>query len=259
MWTVAVAPDTVVMRHRSRWAPEPSVGRSPRRRAAVWRGPRARGHQGRRRRSGRRDRRGLRCGPWEYRIRMVSRAQRMARAPRVITDLADYTTADLEALEREHPEWGRLEVIDGALHATGGSAVGDPPPARGPAAVLAAGWSLSALAPGAPRHMVALAARVDPPRPRRVPCRGPPRRRTRLRHGAPGGAGGFERRRPPRSGAQRRRLRRAGRGPPWPCRSVGALSVVVSPRRGRPRRCRRDVAAGGVAAAAPGARRAATA
>lgn len=49
----------------------------------------------------------------------------MAKVPRVITDLADYTTADLEALEREHPEWGRLEVIDGALHATGGSAVGD--------------------------------------------------------------------------------------------------------------------------------------
>lgn len=49
----------------------------------------------------------------------------MAKVPRVTTDLADYTTADLEALEREHPEWGRLEVIDGALHATGGSAVGD--------------------------------------------------------------------------------------------------------------------------------------
>lgn len=49
----------------------------------------------------------------------------MARVERVITDLADYTTAELEALEDEHPEWGRLEVIDGALHATGGSAVGD--------------------------------------------------------------------------------------------------------------------------------------
>lgn len=49
----------------------------------------------------------------------------MAKVPRVTTDLADYTTADLEALEREHPEWGRLEVIDGALHATGGSAVGN--------------------------------------------------------------------------------------------------------------------------------------
>lgn len=34
--------------------------------------------------------------------------------------LADYTLSDLEALENEHPELGRLEVIDGALHATGG-------------------------------------------------------------------------------------------------------------------------------------------
>lgn len=49
----------------------------------------------------------------------------MAKVQRVITDLADYTTAELEALEDEHPGWGRLEVIDGALHATGGSAVGD--------------------------------------------------------------------------------------------------------------------------------------
>lgn len=49
----------------------------------------------------------------------------MAKVPRVTTDLADYTVADLEALERQHPEWGRLEVLDGALHATGGSAVGD--------------------------------------------------------------------------------------------------------------------------------------
>lgn len=49
----------------------------------------------------------------------------MDSVPRVITDLADYTTADLEALEDERPELGRLEVIDGALHATGGSAVGD--------------------------------------------------------------------------------------------------------------------------------------
>ena len=49
----------------------------------------------------------------------------MATVNRMIADLADYTTADLEALENEHPEWGRLEVIDGALHATGGSAVGD--------------------------------------------------------------------------------------------------------------------------------------
>ncbi|MGI8876360.1 MAG: Uma2 family endonuclease [Egibacteraceae bacterium] len=49
----------------------------------------------------------------------------MTRVQRVITDLAEYTTSELEALENEHPEWGRLEVIDGALHATGGSAVGD--------------------------------------------------------------------------------------------------------------------------------------
>lgn len=49
----------------------------------------------------------------------------MANVPRMITDLAEYTSADLEALENEHPELGRLEVIDGALHATGGSAVGD--------------------------------------------------------------------------------------------------------------------------------------
>lgn len=49
----------------------------------------------------------------------------MSHVPRMITDLAEYTTADLEALENEHPEWGRLEVLDGALHATGGSAVGD--------------------------------------------------------------------------------------------------------------------------------------
>jgi hypothetical protein len=49
----------------------------------------------------------------------------MAKVPRVITDLAECTSADLEALESEHPELGRLEVIDGALHATGGSAVGD--------------------------------------------------------------------------------------------------------------------------------------
>jgi hypothetical protein len=36
----------------------------------------------------------------------------------------DYTQDYLEALEQEHPELGRLEVIDGALHATGTSAVG---------------------------------------------------------------------------------------------------------------------------------------
>ncbi len=43
----------------------------------------------------------------------------------MITGLADYTLADLEALENERPELGRLEVIDGALHATGESAVGN--------------------------------------------------------------------------------------------------------------------------------------
>jgi Uma2 family endonuclease len=42
-----------------------------------------------------------------------------------MTGLADYTLADLEALEDERPELGRLEVIDGALHATGESAVGN--------------------------------------------------------------------------------------------------------------------------------------
>jgi Uma2 family endonuclease len=36
-----------------------------------------------------------------------------------------FTQAELERLEDEHPELGRLEVIDGALHATGGSAVGN--------------------------------------------------------------------------------------------------------------------------------------
>lgn len=49
----------------------------------------------------------------------------MGNVPEVFTGLADYTLADLEALERERPELGRLEVIDGALHATGGSAVGN--------------------------------------------------------------------------------------------------------------------------------------
>lgn len=39
--------------------------------------------------------------------------------------LADYTLGDLEALAQERPELGRLEVTDGALHATGGSAVGN--------------------------------------------------------------------------------------------------------------------------------------
>lgn len=49
----------------------------------------------------------------------------MARVPRMTVGLADYTLVDLEALENERPELGRLEVIDGALHATGGSAVGN--------------------------------------------------------------------------------------------------------------------------------------
>jgi Uma2 family endonuclease len=39
--------------------------------------------------------------------------------------LTDFTQAELERLEAQHPELGRLEVIDGALHATGGSAVGN--------------------------------------------------------------------------------------------------------------------------------------
>jgi hypothetical protein len=43
----------------------------------------------------------------------------------MITGVADYTLAELQALERERPELGRLEVLDGALHATGGSAVGN--------------------------------------------------------------------------------------------------------------------------------------
>ena len=49
----------------------------------------------------------------------------MVTMPRMTTGLAEYTLADLEALERERPELGRLEVIDGALHATGESAVGN--------------------------------------------------------------------------------------------------------------------------------------
>lgn len=43
----------------------------------------------------------------------------------MITGLVDYTCEDLEALEREHPDLGRVEVVDGALHGTGDSAVGD--------------------------------------------------------------------------------------------------------------------------------------
>jgi Uma2 family endonuclease len=49
----------------------------------------------------------------------------MSSVDPVSTSVTDYSLADLEALENEHPELGRLEVIDGALHATGESAVGD--------------------------------------------------------------------------------------------------------------------------------------
>lgn len=49
----------------------------------------------------------------------------MDKTQGMITGLADYTLSDLEALENERPELGRLEVIDGALHATGESAVGN--------------------------------------------------------------------------------------------------------------------------------------
>lgn len=49
----------------------------------------------------------------------------MATVPRMTAGLASYALSDLEALERERPELGRLEVVDGALHATGESAVGD--------------------------------------------------------------------------------------------------------------------------------------
>lgn len=48
----------------------------------------------------------------------------MATVPRMIESVVDYTVDELEALERERPELGRVEVIDGALHATGDSAVG---------------------------------------------------------------------------------------------------------------------------------------
>jgi hypothetical protein len=49
----------------------------------------------------------------------------MASIERMITGLVDYTCEDLEQLERERPELGRVEIVDGALHATGESAVGD--------------------------------------------------------------------------------------------------------------------------------------
>lgn len=44
----------------------------------------------------------------------------------MVNSLADYTIEDLEALERERPELGRVELVDGALHATGESALGIP-------------------------------------------------------------------------------------------------------------------------------------
>lgn len=44
----------------------------------------------------------------------------------MVNSLAEYTTEDLEALERERPELGRVELIDGALHGTGESALGIP-------------------------------------------------------------------------------------------------------------------------------------
>lgn len=49
----------------------------------------------------------------------------MTDPARVLTGLADYTQSDLEALESQRPELGRIEVIDGALHATGGTGVGN--------------------------------------------------------------------------------------------------------------------------------------
>lgn len=48
----------------------------------------------------------------------------MASVRPMVESLIDYTCADLEALERERPELGRVELIDGALHATGESALG---------------------------------------------------------------------------------------------------------------------------------------
>ena len=42
----------------------------------------------------------------------------------MVDSLLDYTTSDLESMERERPELGRVELIDGALHATGESALG---------------------------------------------------------------------------------------------------------------------------------------
>lgn len=49
----------------------------------------------------------------------------MASVPRMIPGVGDYTLSELETLENERPELGRLEVLDGALHATGESAVGN--------------------------------------------------------------------------------------------------------------------------------------
>lgn len=49
----------------------------------------------------------------------------MTDPARVLTGLADYTQSDLEALESQRPGLGRVEVIDDALHATGGTGVGN--------------------------------------------------------------------------------------------------------------------------------------
>lgn len=49
----------------------------------------------------------------------------MATVDDVLTATEEYTQEYLERLEDEHPELGRIEVVDGALHATGGSGVGN--------------------------------------------------------------------------------------------------------------------------------------
>ena len=41
------------------------------------------------------------------------------------TSLAEYTLEDLQRLERERPELGKVELVGEALHATGESATGD--------------------------------------------------------------------------------------------------------------------------------------
>ena len=50
----------------------------------------------------------------------------LVKVDRVIQTVADYTVDELEAIERAHPEFGRVEVVDGAFHATGESALGIP-------------------------------------------------------------------------------------------------------------------------------------